>query len=426
MPWTSLPYSIRCLRSSVRPTPRSFSFTPNQRLAHYASHIPSFREQVARTSEVKSFSKELSRPSVRNQVLFVVGTTVVVYCVAARWTNTDTFYWSNVLQTTGSAWQTRPPSNDEMRRARYFQYGKVLQTRLALVKDAIDEWPQTLRAMVIWSYIQVAQPILDASEGRRMCWAIGAVNTLVWLAWQFPRLQPAMARHFVHSPLSGRSYTLFTSMFSHRNIFHLLATSMVLSSFANVRDPRVHSEVAPFIVPRLRHVPCPSCIPLTLTTATAGLFSGLTSHIAISRITFPRLVSRLSASARATTSVTASSTAASTSAAATSAAVRSSQGVTGAVYAAFTLTALAYPDTELAMAIPPTFPIPIQGALGAALAVDVLGIWRGWRRFNHWAHLGGAAYGAWYWAWGYKMWGAFREGTLGSLPRELSNRPAQA
>ncbi|KAH9942028.1 hypothetical protein B0H21DRAFT_696605 [Amylocystis lapponica] len=225
-------------------------------------------------------------------------------------------------------------------------------------------WTKIFRAMAIWSYFQVAQPILDASEGRCMCWTIGAVNTLVWLAWQFTRLEPTMARHFVHSPLSGRSYTLFTSIFSHRNISRLLATSMVLSSFGAGSSAYLEDRE------RTSDIRESTTSYRSLSAAfTAGLFSGLTSHIAV---TFPRLVSRLSASesARATTSATASSTAASTSAAVTSTAVtstavRSSQSVTGAVHMAFTLTVLAYPNTELAMAIAPTSPIPIQGALRA-------------------------------------------------------------
>ena len=70
-----------------------------------------------------------------------------------------------------------------------------------------------MKAMITWSYVQVFQPILNASEGKQMCWAIGAVNVLVWVAWRVPRWSVFMDRSFAHNPLSGRSYTLLTSTF---------------------------------------------------------------------------------------------------------------------------------------------------------------------------------------------------------------------
>lgn len=70
-----------------------------------------------------------------------------------------------------------------------------------------------MRSLAVWGYIQVFQPILDAPDGKRACWAIGVVNAAIWAAWQIPRLRPTMMKHFTHNPLSGLSYTLITSMF---------------------------------------------------------------------------------------------------------------------------------------------------------------------------------------------------------------------
>ena len=81
------------------------------------------------------------------------------------------------------------------------------------MKEAIDEWPQTVKALAIWAYIQVAQPVLDNAETKRWCWAIGAVNGLLYLAWHFPRTRPLMRVRFAHNPLSGLSYTMLTSLF---------------------------------------------------------------------------------------------------------------------------------------------------------------------------------------------------------------------
>jgi rhomboid-like protein len=56
-----------------------------------------------------------------------------------------------------------------------------------------------------------------------------------------------------------------------------------------------------------------------------------------------------------------------------------SLGASGAIYAAVTMTALAFPDSEVALFIPPSYPINIQYGVGALMALDTIGIIRGWR-----------------------------------------------
>ena len=56
-----------------------------------------------------------------------------------------------------------------------------------------------------------------------------------------------------------------------------------------------------------------------------------------------------------------------------------SLGSSGAVYALFAITALGFPDAEITLVIPPWFPINIQTGFYALLAIDTLGILRGWR-----------------------------------------------
>ena len=46
-------------------------------------------------------------------------------------------------------------------------------------------------------------------------------------------------------------------------------------------------------------------------------------------------------------------------------------------------------------------------------------------RFNHWAHLGGVAFGALYWAYGPRAWEFFREASLGGLPPSLTILPPE-
>jgi len=72
-----------------------------------------------------------------------------------------------------------------------------------------------------------------------------------------------------------------------------------------------------------------------------------------------------------------------------------------------TMTALAYKDAEVSMFFLP-IAIPIQWGVGGMVALDAIGIIRGWRLFDHWAHLGGAAFGAIYWKYGPPIWNSLR------------------
>ncbi|KAF7794403.1 hypothetical protein EIP86_005537 [Pleurotus ostreatoroseus] len=89
-------------------------------------------------------------------------------------------------------------------------------------------------------------------------------------------------------------------------------------------------------------------------------------------------------------------------------AILPSLGASGAIYGTVTLTALAFPDTQVALIFPPTWPIPIQWGVGGLVALDILGALRGWKIFDHYAHLGGAAFGAWYYSYGPGIWNACR------------------
>jgi hypothetical protein len=116
-----------------------------------------------------------------------------------------------------------------------------LQAGLARWKEITESWPVTIRSLAIWTYIQVFQPILDANDGKRACWAIGAVNTAIWVFWQIPRYRPFMMKHFTHNPLSGLSYTIFTSMF--RSVLR-----------------NITSEYSPLIRPLVTRASCICCL----------------------------------------------------------------------------------------------------------------------------------------------------------------------
>lgn len=156
----------------------------------------------------------------------------------------------------------------------------------------------------------------------------------------------------------------------------------------------------------------------------------------MSKVRFPQLVAELTkkrTAASLATSQTAKSAAAAAAKESSSNAILPSLGASGAIYGTVTLTALAFPDTEIALLFPPTFPIPIQWGVGGIIALDLLGALRGWRYvtgsvswaqprtahdqhrfFDHYAHLGGAAFGALYYLYGPRIWDTVRLMNLGA------------
>lgn len=117
------------------------------------------------------------------------------------------------------------------------------------------------------------------------------------------------------------------------------------------------------------------------------MFSGLVSHVVSAKFRYPKTVAQLASPASIVqkTETWAGAVAAANSSAVQAAAVSKippilpSLGASGAVYAAATMTALAFPDSQVALFIPPSYPINIQYGIGGLLMMDVIGVLRGWR-----------------------------------------------
>ncbi|KAG1764054.1 hypothetical protein EDD22DRAFT_1049945 [Suillus occidentalis] len=408
----------RNLRPCIHPSSCSFfhSLPRNvSRIGRFTSEksfrniLPTFRDQVARSTGVESFSSRFPRPTIRNQVLFFVGGSLLAYSIAASQTEIDTKYWSKQLVSVSHRWTLRPPTTEEMRKAQYLELGKYLQTQVNQLKDKLAEWPLALRNLILSVYVQAAQSYLDAPEGRRLCWLICGVNTAIYLVWKIPRLAPFMNRSFTHHPLSGRSYTLLTSMFSHQSFIHLLANSMALASFGSAATHY-------FTLEQLKHdehqQEATAKWHFLAFFISAGLFSGVVSHVAASKIMFPRLVNQYTASAVIKNSPAASAISSTVVKTATAAPreILPSLGASGAIYAAVTVSALAFPDAQVSLVFPSFISLPIQAGVGGLVMLDMIGIIRGWRMFDHYAHLGGAAFGAIYYMYGPQWWAFMRGG----------------
>ncbi|KAJ8520281.1 hypothetical protein ONZ45_g2870 [Pleurotus djamor] len=390
-PFRSLP---RFLQNETRPTPLRVNPSPPE--------IPSFRETVIKDSEIRSFSDFNVKPRCRNQIMFFLGISSLGFILAAANTDVETEYWIKRLST---GWSLGRLTNADLVKAQYLQLGKDLQEGLERMKEVYQAIPLLLQVYVSKIHVTVAQTYLDNNEGKRICWKICLLNAAIYAAWKFKRLQPGMNLRFMHHPLSGLSYTLLTSMFSHRSLPHLVFNCLALESFGAAAVHYFSKEQNKRQPDQLEASPRWHFLAFY---TSAGLFAGLVSHIVSTKFLYPRIVAQALApkvGIPLATPVSATATAA-------KAPVREilpSLGASGAIYACVTVTALAFPETEIALFIPPTFPIPIQWGVGGMLAMDMLGVIRGWRYLDHWAHLGGAAFGIFYYNYGPKFWSDLRE-----------------
>jgi membrane associated rhomboid family serine protease len=84
--------------------------------------------------------------------------------------------------------------------------------------------------------------------------------------------------------------------------------------------------------------------------------------------------------------------------------IRPSLGASGAVYSTLVLTALAVPDTAVQLLFLPFLIVPIKVGAAGLVTMDTVGIIRGWRIFDHYGHLSGAAFGGAYFFGGPYLW----------------------
>nr|CAG8512339.1 7358_t:CDS:2 [Entrophospora candida]CAG8628678.1 1761_t:CDS:2 [Entrophospora candida] len=183
------------------------------------------------------------------------------------------------------------------------------------------------------------------SEADKTIAVLIGINTLVFLMWQIPTLRPFMTQNFLHNPLSGRSYTLLTSTFSHLEIWHLALNMFALYSFGDLTHRMVGGRE--------------QFLALYLSS---GLFSSCASHV-ITLMTKAPL------------------------------AILPTLGASGAIFACVSVCAIKKPDLSVVLIFLPIFPIKLGYAFPAMLAFDVYGIVSGMTIFDHYAHLAGALFG---------------------------------
>jgi len=366
----------------------------------------------------KSFTESVGSPLVLRPLLFVLGVSGASYYVAAKLTNQDTEYWMKKLTTANPNWTwlggfPNTVTSAEMHKARLYTFVEEVKKQLEDLKRVTLGFPNTLRYAIVHSYAQVLQYWVNTREGMQVCLKVAGFNTLIWCAWQVPRFENFMTKYFLHNPLSGRSIGLLASVFSHKSLVHLAFNMIALSSFGSTTFlwmEKAQSES------ESRTQESTAQYHFIAYFISAGLFSSLVSHIATARVRFPRAVVELATRARSKEVIEAeakglSKLAMMQQSSITRNSILPSLGSSGAVYATLITTALAFPDTQVGLIFPPTPPVSIQTGVSALVALDLIGAVRGWRMFDHWAHLGGAAFGALYWKYGAHFWDRLRVST---------------
>ncbi|CAE6519209.1 unnamed protein product [Rhizoctonia solani] len=302
-------------------------------------------------------------PSMARPTLFVVGASGLAYYAAGTATNRDTQYWAEKLGA-GQLWRGHTlPGSLELQRARLLDLKQRLTDTLTALRDNTLALPSTARVFVNRTAYMAANNWLGAGEGRQASIMITANNWLgagegrqasmmiaglcasIFVAWQIPALRGAMRRHFLHDPLSGRHYTMATSIFSHSAFMHLAFNSLALLSFGAAANSLLRKQQASTASPLPESTSIYHFMAFFLT---AGLFSSYVSHIISTRVRLPALLR--------------------------------------------TLTSTSFKTDTLA----------VSGAHG--VIAPSLGVIRGWRTFDHWAHLGGAAFGVAYYRYGADFW----------------------
>ncbi|KAJ7623239.1 hypothetical protein FB45DRAFT_925016 [Roridomyces roridus] len=322
--------------------------------------------------------------SSRNQIIFVGLVSSGVYLWAAARTNADTEAWAARVAPYNPLARVNTRAIMEARLERLV---KTLRNWGMVVVEATQSLSDIPRTTIRQAYGKVASRFANASDAQRTCYYICALNGAVFLAWRVPGLGRFMHNNFVHHPLSGRSTTLLTSVFSHSTFFHLLFNSMALTSFGYSAGKFLERRQADGSSARLESNVAYHFFAFFVA---AGLCASLASHVVrvgTQRLLFPTLSKAAQDAAR----------------------IRGgSLGASGAIYATVTLTAMANPDTY----VTPIFlnwPIPIQYGVGGMMMLDLVGLLRGWRMFDHVAHLGGAVFGIMYYYVGPRIWDSCRD-----------------
>ncbi|ORY31599.1 hypothetical protein BCR39DRAFT_525865 [Naematelia encephala] len=395
----------------------SSPFAPQcQSSRRFNSATPKHARQVLGRIDVKQIgvplrrgsgqaSGSLPRPHIWRPIAFFLGVSTVTYIAAAEYTNRDTAYWASRLGSGGAgAWWRRSTgsgvtgySDREMARAKTLESARKAQAHVNALPQILSFLPPSVVQPIMRLYVTSAEFFINRSPAQIVPLGLISGMATVWIMWKIPRYQGFMRRWFLSHPVVYSSTPskawancvgMATSVFSHQSGSHLLFNSIGLYSFGAAAYTFLATPPPSpqgFILPSATYTPHFLAFFLT-----AGLFASLASTLYTNIFRLPLLLRTLASPARLS----------SAQALAAHYAISPSLGASGAVYATLTLTALAYPNTSVSLIFLPFFPIPISLGVGGLVLFDIVALIRGWRVFDHVAHLGGALFGVLYYQYG--------------------------
>ncbi|PVG04694.1 hypothetical protein CPB86DRAFT_771357 [Serendipita vermifera] len=344
------------------------------------------------------------KPRIAVPILFSVLVTGLGFGLAAIQTNEETERWREVVLRNGSSTYFTPSFSMAMFNEWRQSTAKAWQTSFNEFQKKIVILPSALRGFAQYSYYYVAQNWVNMTEGKQMCYKLVGCFAAVYVAGLIPAARRIVFQAFSHDPLSGRSFTLFTSQFGHGGLLHLAVNSFALIGFGEFAWSYM----------RFKQISEPGRMDEAVSGDHFLAFHLAVSHLITARFIIPRMVSRLSKGAGDMTS------------AASAARILPSTGASGAIWASLAITALGWPHTTVTLIFLPFIPISIGSAFVGLVAVDVVGLIRGWRFFDHAAHLGGAAFGTAYFYYGPIAWDWWRRTMQNTFPvkTDETRRPA--
>lgn len=297
------------------------------------------------------------------------------------------------------------PSNGEINRAKRLSMASEAQQSVERLKDTLSFLPTFVAVPIMRTYIMMKEWQLNQPASSRAPVLLLGVMIPVFLAWQVRRFQPFMRKWFTHFPIvfpggEARScITMLTSTISHKDLWHFAFNGIALLSFGNAAY--VYLAQNEYALPTCDDVP-----QFIAFFAVAGLAASLGSHLFTNIVRLPRLMRALLSPARLSPA----------NALAAHNAILPSLGASGAIYAMLSVVALAFPNSHVNIIFLPFFQIPIGLGVAGMICLDVVGIIRGWKMFDHVAHFCGAMFGIFYFYVG-KEWYNWLRTQLGAVKR---------